>query len=88
MVDPMRLFVASIAYDVDDSALFTLFADMGFTVRAAKIAHHEDGRSKGFGFVDIPDPHEAESAISQLNDYHFRGRYLKVEAARDKWDKS
>lgn len=77
----MRLFVANLQWDVDDSGLFSLFADAGFEITAAKLARDADGSSRGFGFVDIPDT-EAESAMTQLDGYLFRNRSLVVRLAK------
>jgi RNA recognition motif-containing protein len=78
----VRLFVASIPYEIDDSGLFALFADAGFTVAMAKLVRHNDGRSKGFAFVDIVDQEEAAAAIRQMNGYSVHNRSLVVEPAK------
>jgi RNA recognition motif-containing protein len=77
----VRLFVASIAYEVTDSELFRLFSDAGFTVASAKIAKTPDGESRGFGFVDIADG-QAEAAIAMLDRSLVWNRRIAVTLAR------
>ena len=79
-----KLYVGNMSYDVDSSALGQLFSVHGTVQSAAVIADRDTGRSKGFGFVEMPNDSEAESAIAAMNGQDNGGRTLSVSEARPK----
>lgn len=77
----MKLFVAGLPYDFDDVDLKEMFELYG-TVNFAKIVmDRETGKSKGFGFVDMPDETEARGAIETLDNASIRGKKMAVKEA-------
>lgn len=80
----MKLFVAGLPYDMDDAELEEFFEKFG-TVSSVKVAmDKETGKSKGFGFVEMPDATEAREAIEGLNDLSIGKKTLVVKEAEDK----
>jgi RNA recognition motif-containing protein len=68
----MKLFVAGLPYDLDDAELEEIFEKFG-TIASAKVAiDKETGKSRGFGFVDMPDRTEAKDAMDSLNVAHHQ----------------
>jgi len=65
-----------------DDALREAFAAFGVVDSAKIIMDRESGRSKGFGFVEMPNQAEAEAAIKGLNDRDMGGRNVRVNEAR------
>lgn len=77
----MKLFVAGLPNDFDDVDLKEMFELYG-TVNFAKVVmDRETGRSKGFGFVDMPDETEARGAIETLDNASIRGKKMAVKEA-------
>ena len=77
-----KLYVGNLPFKARDDALRELFAQAGNVVSANVITDRESGRSKGFGFVEMGSPEEAEKAIQMFNGYSFDGRDLRVSIAR------
>jgi len=80
----MKLFVAGLPYDLDDAELEEIFEKFG-TIASAKVSmDKETGKSRGFGFVDMPNDDEAREAIEHLNDISLGKKPLVVKQADDK----
>lgn len=80
----MNIFVAGLPYDLDDAELMEIFEKFG-QVNTAKVAmDKETGKSRGFGFVDMPVKEEAMDAIENLNDISLGKKPLVVKAAEDR----
>ncbi|MDF2382085.1 RNA-binding protein [Nostoc ellipsosporum NOK] len=80
----MKIFVAGLPYDLDDAELTEIFEKFG-TIASAKVAmDRETGKSKGFGFVEMPNEEEAKEAIEGLNDISLGKKPLVVKAAEDR----
>ncbi len=80
----MKIFVAGMPYDMDDAELLEFFEKFG-TVTSAKVAiDKETGKSKGFGFVDMPNREEGLEAIDGLNDLNLGKKVLVVKEAEDR----
>lgn len=80
----MKIFVAGLPYDLDDAELEEIFEKFG-TVASAKVVMDKDtGKSKGFGFVDMPVTEEAQEAIDNLNDISLGKKPLVVKAAEER----
>lgn len=65
-----------------ESELQALFENYGTVDSAKIITDRESGRSRGFGFVEMPNDEEAEKAIEELNQSEFKGRDLNVSQAK------
>ena len=78
----MNIFVASLNFASTDEDLRALFEQFGSVDSAKVVLDRETGRSRGFGFVEMPDSSEANAAIEQLNDSDFEGRNIIVKEAR------
>ncbi len=80
----MNLFITGLPYDVSDQELKELFEEFG-TVNSAKvILDRETGKSRGFGFVEMPDNAAAEKAMKELSDSELGGRRLTVKVAEER----
>ena len=78
----MRIFVGSLALTTPEAELRQLFTAYGRVERAQIITDRETGRSRGFGFVEMPNTAEAQAAIAGLNGRSLGGRLLTVTEAR------
>jgi RNA recognition motif-containing protein len=77
-----KLYVGNLAYSVRDETLQQAFGRFG-TVSSAKVMmDRETGRSKGFGFVEMSNDAEAQSAINGMNGQALEGRPVVVNVAR------
>jgi cold-inducible RNA-binding protein len=80
----MNIFVAGLPYDLDDAELEEIFEKFG-KVNSAKVAMDKaTGKSRGFGFVDMPVESEAKEAIEGLNNISLGKKPLVVKAAEDR----
>ena len=77
-----KLYVGNLSYDVTDSDLQSMFEPHGTVQSAQVIMDRDAGRSKGFGFVEMNNDHEAQAAIAALNGQELNGRALTVNEAR------
>lgn len=78
----MNIYVANLNYEVNDQGLNDLFAEYGVVDSAKVIMDQYSGRSRGFGFVEMPNMDEAKRAISELNQSDFKGKTLTVNEAK------
>lgn len=83
----MNIYVGNLSFSTGDAELRTLFAEFGEVSTAQAIVDRDTGRSRGFGFVEMPDQTEAEAAIEALNGKDVDGRELNVNQARPKADR-
>jgi len=79
----MKLFVAAIPYDFDDTDLKEMFELYGEVKSAKVIIDRETGKSKGFGFVDMPNDNDAKQAIETLDGAGIKGKNMSVKQAED-----
>jgi cold-inducible RNA-binding protein len=77
----MRLYVGNLSYQTSETELRELFAPFGETTSVRVITDNVSGRSKGFGFVELPDE-QAKAAITSLNGKEIGGRTITVSEAR------
>ncbi len=77
-----NIYVGNLAYSVSDDELREAFAAYGEVARAKVIMDRDTGRSKGFGFVEMPNDSEAQAAIDGLNEQPINGRNVRVNEAR------
>ena len=79
-----KLYVGNLNYAVTEDQLKELFTQCGTVTDVVIISDKYTNRSKGFGFVEMSDPSEAQKAIETLNGNEFEGRTLKINLARPK----
>lgn len=77
-----KLYVGNLPYSVDDETLQSHFSQYGNVESAKVIMDRESGRSKGFGFVEMAQDSDADSAIEKSNGTELNGRALNVSEAR------
>ena len=77
-----KLYVGNLPFTVGDADLQSLFAQAGTVKSAQVIKDRSSGRSKGFGFVEMSSPDEAQGAITMFHGKDFNGRALTVNLAR------
>jgi cold-inducible RNA-binding protein len=78
----MNLYVGNLSFETTERDLQQAFEAFGQVSSASVITDRETGRSRGFGFVEMPADGEARAAIEGLNDKDLHGRALKVNEAR------
>ncbi|KAF1080516.1 MAG: RNA-binding protein [Candidatus Rifleibacterium amylolyticum] len=83
----MKIYVGNLPYSIRDAELEELFRPYGDVTSANVIIERETNRSKGFGFVEMPEASEAQNAIAQLNNKEINGRGLKVNEAKPREDR-
>jgi len=84
----MNIYVGNLSYDVNEEDLQKAFSEFGEVVSVKIIKDQYNGRSKGFGFIEMPDRTEANAAIEGLNSKEFKGRSIKVNQAKPRSDRS
>lgn len=77
-----NIYVGNLPYSTGESELSALFAPFGQVARASIVMDRETGRSRGFGFVEMPNDNEAQAAIAALNGKDNGGRALVVNVAK------
>ena len=83
----MNIYVSNLGYNVSDQELNNLFAAYG-TVSSAKVIMDKfTNKSKGFGFVEMPDRTAGEKAVKELNGKMADGRSISVSEARPREDR-
>lgn len=84
----MNIYVSNLNYSSSSDSLQELFAGFGEVTSASIITDRESGRSRGFGFVEMPNDAEGQKAIDELNGTDFEGKTLNVNVARPKTERS
>jgi RNA recognition motif-containing protein len=83
----MNIYIGNLSYNVTDQDLQKLFEAYGKVDRSNVISDRETGRSKGFGFIEMPEQSEGQKAIEELDGQDLDGRNIRVNEARPKEDK-
>ena len=83
----MEIFVSNLDFRIGDEDLKSLFEEYGKVKSARVVVHKFSGRSKGFGFVEMEDEEDANTAIEELNQTDFNGSVILVAVAKSKADK-
>ena len=78
----MNIYVGNLSYGMSEDELRQAFSAHGEVSSAKILMDRETGRSRGFGFVEMPNQSEAEAAIAQLNGKDVGGRALRINEAR------
>lgn len=84
----MNIYVGNLSYQVKEDSLRSMFEEFGEIESAQVIIDKFTGRSKGFGFVEMPSNSEADQAIKALNGKFVEGRNIKVNQANPGGKKS
>ncbi len=77
----MNIYVGNLSYEVTEEDLKDAFSGFGEVVSVKVITDQYSGKSKGFGFVEMPDKAEAEAAIKSLDNSELKGRKIKANEA-------
>jgi len=80
----MNIFVGSLPFKLEEADLKELFEAYGEVSSVKLINDRETGRSKGFGFVEMPDDEGAQTAITALNGSEIGGRTIAVSQAEER----
>jgi RNA recognition motif-containing protein len=83
----MNIFVGNLSYQAGDEDLRSAFEAFGTVSSANVIIDRMTGKSRGFGFVEMPNNGEAQKAIQALSDTEIAGRAVKVNEARPREDR-
>jgi len=86
--DHMNIYAGNLSYSVTDEDLREIFGAFGEVSKASVISDRDSGRSKGFGFVEMPVDEEARQAIDSLNGKDVKGRNINVNEARPRPERS
>ena len=84
----MNIYVSNLSFAVQDEDLKEFFAEYGDVSSAKVIKDKYTNRSKGFGFVEMPDDTAAQKAISELDGGMVEGRAIKVMVAKPKEERT
>lgn len=77
----MNIFVAKLNFNTRKEDLEAAFAQFGQVTSCKIVRDKETGRSKGYGFIEMPNDEEANEAIASLNEKEFDGRVIVVNPA-------
>ena len=80
----MNIYVGNLSFETRDADLREAFAPYGTIESTRVISDKGTGRSRGFGFVEMPNQAEAEAAISAMNGAELQGRAISANEARSR----
>lgn len=83
-----NIFVGNLSFGVTETSLRSLFEQHGSVDRVSVVTDRDTGRSRGFGFVEMPNDSEGDSAIRALNGAEYDGRAMNVNEARPRAERS
>ena len=78
----MNIYISNLSFKVEDSDLRQLFEEYGEVSSAKVITDRYTGRSRGFGFVEMPDNEAGQKAIAELHQAEYDGKVITVNEAR------
>ncbi len=84
----MNIYVSNLGFSVQDEDLKEYFEEYGEVISAKVITDKFTNRSRGFGFVEMPDESAAQKAIKELNGAVVEGRSISVTVARPREERS
>ncbi len=79
----VEIYVGNLSYEMTDEELRKLFAEYGAVSSARVVLNRFNGKSKGFGFVVMPNRAEAEKAIAAYSEKEYMGRKMRVNEAKN-----
>ena len=80
----MNIYVSNLSFNTNDAELNELFSKFGAVTSAKVIMDRESGRSRGFGFVEMPSAEEGKDAMLGLNNKEVEGRAMSVSVAKER----
>lgn len=83
-----NIFVGNLSFGATEQSLRSLFESYGTVDRVSIVTDRDTGRSRGFGFVEMPNDNEGDQAIARLNGSDLDGRSINVNEARPKGERS
>ena len=83
-----RLFVGNLSYQTTEDDLRQLFAGVATVASVTLVTERDSGRSKGFAFVEMATPEDAQKAIAGLNGHALHDRTIRVDLARPREDRA
>lgn len=83
----MNIFVGNLPYSVTDRDLRSAFEAHGQVTSASVILDKQTGKSRGFGFIEMPNKDEGAAAVQALNEKELKGRAIRVNEAQAREDK-
>ena len=83
----MNIYVSNLSFNVQDEDLREFFTEYGEVTSAKVITDKFTGKSRGFGFVEMPDDEAAKKAIAELDNGTVEGRNIRVMEAKPKEDR-
>lgn len=83
----MNIYVSNLSWGTKSDSLHDLFSRYGEVTSANIITDRETGRSRGFGFVEMSDDNDGQTAINALNETDFEGKTIGVNVARPKTER-
>jgi RNA recognition motif-containing protein len=78
----MNIYVSNLSFNTKSESLQELFSEYGEVTSSKIITDRESGRSRGFGFIEMTDDSEGQTAISELHETEFEGKTINVNVAR------
>lgn len=84
----MNIYVSNLSFNTSDAELNELFSTFGQVSSAKVITDRETGRSRGFGFVEMPSDEEGKDAMLGLNNKEVEGRAMSVSVAKEKTERT
>ena len=78
----MNIYISGLSFGINDADLNELFSAYGETSSAKVIMDRESGRSRGFGFVEMPNDTDGQKAIDELNGAEYDQKTISVSVAR------
>ncbi|MFZ1451797.1 MAG: RNA-binding protein, partial [Ferruginibacter sp.] len=84
----MNIYVSNLSFNTSDTELSELFSTFGEVSSAKVITDRETGRSRGFGFVEMPSEDEGKDAMLGLNNKEVEGRAMSVSVAKEREERS
>ena len=82
-----NIFVGNLSFGATEDGVRSMFEQYGTVERVNLVTDRDTGQARGFGFVEMPNTAEADSAILQLNGKELDGRALNVNEARPKGER-
>ena len=84
----LNIYVGNLPFNTSENDLQTLFGEFGTVQKVSLITDRETGRSRGFGFVEMPDDAQGRKAIEALHSKEYGGRTLTVNEAKPRAERS
>ena len=84
----MNIFISNLSWAIKDGDLRELFAEYGEITSAKVIMDRETGKSRGFGFVEMPNEEERKKAIEELDKAEYDGKVITVNVAKPREERT